>query len=109
VGIDIEQVHPRLHKVAHKFMNPREGGAEVEKLSTDHLCLHWCAKEALYKLYGRRNLDFREHIQVLQPPVGHQGDFRGRIRTGLNENHYLLHAEKIDDYFMVFAVDNPEV
>jgi hypothetical protein len=90
-------------------MNPQEGGDDIEKLSTEHLCVHWCAKEALYKLYGERELDFREHILVLQPPSGHEGDFRGRIRNGANENHYLLHAEKIDDYFMVFAVDNPEL
>lgn len=108
VGIDIEQIHPRLHKVAEKFMNPQEGGDEIDKLSTELLCLHWCAKEALYKLYGERELDFREHIQILQPPSNHEGEFRGRIRTGHDDNHYMLHAEKIDDYFMVFAVDNPE-
>ena len=108
VGIDIEQVHPRLHKVAYKFMSPHEGGDKTEKLSTENLCLHWCAKEALYKLYGKRELDFREHIHVLKPPSGHQGEFKGRIRRGNTENHYMLHAEKIDDYFMVFAVDMPE-
>jgi len=46
VGIDIEQLHPRLHKVAEKFLAPQEGGDDTTKLSTDHLCLHWCAKEA---------------------------------------------------------------
>ena len=41
VGIDIEQVHPRLHKVAEKFMSPEEGINESSVLTTDHLCLHW--------------------------------------------------------------------
>ena len=107
VGIDIEQVHPRLHKVAEKFMSPEESGRHISELSTEHLCLHWCAKEALYKLYGERHLDFREHIRVLQPPSGHEGEFKGMIMTGGKEHHYSMQAEKVEDYFLVFAIDAP--
>ena len=109
VGIDIEQVHPRLHKVAEKFMSPEEGGHAVGDLSTEHLCLHWCAKEALYKLYGERDPDFREHIRVLQPPSGHEGVFKGMIMSGGEEHHYQMQAEKVEDYFLVFAIDAPEL
>ncbi|RLD82931.1 MAG: siderophore biosynthesis protein [Bacteroidetes bacterium] len=108
VGIDIEQVHPRLHKVAEKFLSPEEGADGLGELSTEHLCLHWCAKEALYKLYGERKLDFRDHIHILQPPPGHEGIFKGRIRSGETDRLYHLQAEKVEDYFLVFAIDTPE-
>lgn len=108
VGIDIEQVHPRLHKVAEKFMSPEEAGHEIKDLTTEHLCLHWCAKEALYKLYGLRELDFREHIRILHPPEAHEGVFKGTISTGGEEHHYWLHSQKLEDYFLVFAIDSSE-
>jgi len=109
VGIDIEQVHPRLHKVAEKFMSPEETSHEIKDLSTEHLCLHWCAKEALYKLYGERELDFREHIRILHAPKEHEGIFKGMIRSGGKEQHYHLQAEKVEDYFLVYAIDMPEL
>jgi phosphopantetheinyl transferase len=105
VGIDIEQVHPRLHRVAEKFMSPEEGINESSVLTTDHLCLHWCAKEALYKLYGERELDFREHIRVVQPPPGNEGRFSGRVFNERSSQEFQLKAEKIDDYFLVFAMN----
>lgn len=108
VGIDIEQVHPRLHKVAEKFMSYEEAGHEMETLTTEHLCLHWCAKEALYKLFGERKLDFREHIRIMEPPTGHEGLFKGMIMQEGMEHHYHLHSEKVEDYFLVFAIDAPE-
>ncbi len=108
VGIDIEQVHPRLHRVAEKFMSPEEGGDASHDLSTENLCLHWCAKEALYKLYGERELDFREHIRVLHAPDGHEGVFKGMIMSGGREHHYHMHAEKVEDYFLVFAIDSSD-
>jgi phosphopantetheinyl transferase len=105
VGIDIEQVHPRLHKVAGKFLSPEEGGAEAQA-STENLCLHWCAKEALYKLYGQRQLDFREHIKVLQPPEKLEGTFSGKILLQGQEQHYQLRSERLGDYFLVYAIES---
>ncbi len=105
VGVDIEQISPRLHRIADKFISPEETGREVHELSTAELCLHWCAKEALYKLYGERNLDFREHIRVLDPPANMQGPFEGLIRGRDAASRYQLHSEVIDDYCLVYAVD----
>lgn len=109
VGIDIEQVHPRLHRVADKFISPEEAGGEITALSTDHLCLHWCAKEALYKLYGLRELDFREHIRVEQLPEGYEGDFKGLIMSSGNKHHYFMQSEKVEDYFLVYAIDTFDI
>lgn len=105
VGIDIEQISPRLHRIADRFLSPEETGREVGELSTGELCLHWCAKEALYKLKGERNLDFRENIRVIGPPEGMHGPFEGLIRSRGVTSRYLLHSDVIDDYCLVYAVD----
>ena len=107
VGIDIEQVNPRLHKIATKFLTTDETGVELQAMPTEDLCLHWCAKEAMYKLYGERELDFRDNMKVLDPPKGMEGAFRGLIQTGGKDHYYNLKSEKLDDYCLVYVVGSP--
>ena len=65
-GIDIQTYVPRIRRLARKFVGP----AEAARLPADpaeeltHLHLLWSAKEAVYKAYGRRQLDFREHMMI---------------------------------------------
>ena len=104
VGIDIEQVNPRLHKIAAKFLTTDETGVELQAMPTEDLCLHWCAKEAMYKLYGERNLDFRDHMKVLDPPKEMEGAFRGLIQAGGKDHFFNLKSERLDDYCLVYVV-----
>jgi phosphopantetheine--protein transferase-like protein len=106
VGIDIEQIHPRLHRVAGKFLSPEEGNAEDTELSTEHLCLHWCAKEAIYKLHGERELDFLKHIRILKPEENPNGLLAGRIIQNGSLQECELRAEKIEDYYLVIAMNS---
>ena len=108
VGIDVEQVTQRLHRVADKFLTSEEVGMEPSELSTEALCLHWCAKEALYKLYGERLLDFRRHIQVLDIPENLEGEFTALINNGKKNGVFNLVSEKVEDYFLVFAFDHAQ-
>lgn len=65
VGIDIEEITPRITRIAPRFMN----SSELEMANgTDNLTilyLVWCAKEALYKLYGKKAVDFARDMNVL--------------------------------------------
>ncbi len=60
VGIDIEKIKPRIEKVRDKFLSPEESAFVGKEREMEQLTLTWCAKEALYKLYGKRDLDFRD-------------------------------------------------
>ena len=71
-------------------------------MTTGELCLHWSAKEALYKLYGKRNLDFREHLRVLDPPAQQQGLFAGLISNGGKESLCELFSKKVEDYVLPY-------
>lgn len=107
VGIDVEEISPRLHKVGDKFLTVEETGEEISRMSTENLCMHWCAKEALYKLHGERKLDFKEHIKIQKTPKGYEGAFNGLVKSGGKEFEYDLCSERMDDYFLVYAVDTP--
>lgn len=71
-GIDIQFIVPKITRLAHKFIRPEEKESLNEELLVDQLHFYWGAKEALYKAYGRRQLDFIEHIHVR--PFSYQSD-----------------------------------
>jgi 4'-phosphopantetheinyl transferase len=66
VGIDIEQVKEKVERIAHKFMRKEElafiGGAD--KIQQLYAC--WCAKEAVYKCFGQKEVSFADNI-LLEP------------------------------------------
>ena len=62
VGIDIEKISDKLSRVAHRFLSESEclhAGDDLLKL-----CIYWCAKESLYKWYGKKNLSFKDNIYI---------------------------------------------
>lgn len=76
-GIDIERPQPKLFRIAHKFLTEEELGLPDKDEST--LCIYWCAKEALYKIYGRRQVIFSEHLFVEPFEVQNEGIIKGAI------------------------------
>ncbi len=62
VGIDVELPSARMLRVGPRVLT------EEEMSHTGHdcvnICRYWCAKEALYKRYGKKSLIFREDIRV---------------------------------------------
>ena len=61
VGVDIESLSRDFDRVAPRYMTE----AEIA-LSEDRrwACFVWCAKEAMYKLYGRRGVELRGELRV---------------------------------------------
>lgn len=63
VGIDIEELKPRILPLYPRFMSPKEiKSCDVNNLQD--LYYFWCAKEAMYKWYALKNLDFMEDLFV---------------------------------------------
>lgn len=58
-GIDIEYRSDRILKIRSRFMNPEEeAGIDLEH-EVEHLLIHWCAKETLFKIIGQREWTFK--------------------------------------------------
>lgn len=62
VGIDLEKISPKLQVVAHKFLSETERAHAHSDLT--YLCIYWCAKESLYKWYGKKKLSFKSNIAI---------------------------------------------
>ena len=67
VGIDIENVTARVEKIKHKFLHPDEL-IFVNKNRTEQqielLTLLWSTKEAMFKWWGRGDVDFSEVLRI---------------------------------------------
>ena len=68
VGIDIEIIHPRIAKVAHKFLNDAEKAMLVNLNDEDalkQLAFFWASKEAMYKKHEQLGIDFARDFNIL--------------------------------------------
>ena len=82
IGIDIEIIHPRIAKVAHKFLNDSERAmiANLEqKDQLNQLAFLWAAKEAMSKKYEQLGIDFAKDFNILELTKGDRGTIPAAI------------------------------
>lgn len=107
VGIDIQKIVEKIDRIAHKFMREEETESLEPDTELTHLHVYWGAKEALYKAYGRRQLDFREHIHIKPFQLkGTKGQFKGEVIKDEFHATYLLEYEIIDEFVLVYAMED---
>jgi 4'-phosphopantetheinyl transferase len=104
VGIDIEKIKPRIEKVRDKFLSPEELSSIGNERELEQLTIAWCAKEALYKLYGVRALDFRENIRLGIPAFAGM-TFEAEISFEGKSADFQLYSQKFDDFILVYLVE----
>lgn len=105
VGIDIQEIVPKMERIQHKFMTPADLAGLSQTHYLAHLHVHWGAKEALYKAYGKRKLEFRKHI-VIHPfnfdvTFGHCSGYVEKDNIYLPFN---IHYQTIENYMLVYAI-----
>jgi phosphopantetheinyl transferase len=106
VGIDVQVLVGRIERLARKYMRPEEmAGLSVER-RIEHLHVYWGAKEALYKAYGRRRLDFCENLFVGPFPLEKsRGSTRGRIVKDAFQTVYRIHYAIEAAYVLVWVME----
>ena len=104
VGIDIEPVKEKLVRIIPRILSADEYWHANN--NPDMLCVYWCAKEALYKLYSLRQLSFREQINVNSFDFRENGTLFGTIRT----DRYLIHCavfyQKIHNFIVAYTFES---
>ncbi|MGV3684421.1 MAG: 4'-phosphopantetheinyl transferase family protein [Daejeonella sp.] len=107
VGIDIELIKDKIERIAHKFMNAGEL-AFISQDRIEHLYVCWCAKEAIYKLHGKKNISFLDHIRIMPFNYPGSGTFEATLDLGARINTYTVHYDKFDGYMIGYVSDNNE-
>jgi 4'-phosphopantetheinyl transferase len=106
VGIDIERLKDRIHRIYERFLTPGEDRAIGETNRLEKLYIAWGAKEALYKIHGKPEVDFQHDIHIgsfdyLCRRIG-QCSAMLNMPDGMEE--YDIFYERISDYMLVYAL-----
>lgn len=104
LGLDLEYMGQDIQKVAHKFLNDDEYITENEELQNFHLYIHWCAKEALYKLCDKQDINFRKNLTIEPFEPDSCGEIMGWVDNKFWHDKFVLRYFKLSDYIVVYCV-----
>lgn len=97
IGIDIERPQEKILKIINRLFSDDEVayiGKDIIKAS-----IYWSAKEALYKLYGKRKIDFTKDLKL----TWESGQLTGEISMPDYKNKHMFHIENLGKYYFVIA------
>ena len=103
VGIDIELVKEKIERIADKFLSAEEQSFIDTSHRIEHLYICWCAKEAVYKLQGKRNVSFKDHIKLNPFPYSAEGSFGARLEAEQLCKTFEVNYERFNDYMIGYV------
>jgi len=104
VGIDIEQIRQKVERIAPKFMNQGELAAvPTDEHKVNVLYAYWCAKEAIYKCYGQKEVSFVDNISLQPFPYAHQGSIQAQLHKGEVNLDYEVNYFQYEDYMVGYV------
>lgn len=102
VGLDLEFMVQNIDRVSHKFLNSDEYIVEDDRKNF-HLYIHWCAKEALYKLLDKQDINFRKNLTIEPFEPDECGEIMGWVDNKFWHDKFLLRYFKIENYVVVYC------
>jgi phosphopantetheinyl transferase len=101
VGIDLEQPKSKLVRIAPRVLDTEEltdAGDDLTKL-----CIYWCAKEALIKVYGKKDLTLAKNLKITPFQLKQGGDIIGRIIASGIETTIPLQYSVTENFVLVWS------
>lgn len=109
VGIDIEIIKDKIERVASKFLVKDEIDFIDKQQKVEHLYVCWCAKEAIYKLQGKKNVSFKDHIRIHPFAYKQNGNFTAVLKTDEEHKEFNVHFEKFENYMIGYVAGYNEL
>lgn len=98
IGIDLERPREQLLRIMPRISRPEELHYINGNLET--ATIQWSIKEALYKLYGKRKVDFKTNLLISK--IG--GNYLGAIHMPDQQSEHKILIEKIKDTYLILAL-----
>ncbi len=103
VGIDLEYMRVNINAFASKFLNKREKITRRWADRTYHLYIHWCAKEAIYKICDKEGINIVNDITIEPFDIHDSGEIRGSVKNERIDDQFTLFYSKYDNYTIVWT------
>ena len=109
VGIDIEIIKNKIERVANKFLVKEEIDFIDTQNKIEHLYICWCAKEAIYKLQGKRNVSFKDHIRLKAFSYQEEGSFEATLTADQECKTFDVFYERFENYMIGYVAGCTEL
>jgi 4'-phosphopantetheinyl transferase len=103
VGIDIEQVKDKVERIASKFMRKEEMAFITERNKIKQLYVCWCAKEAVYKCFGQKEVSFADNILLKPFEFEGHGVVEARLFKEDTDLNYSVGYLQYEDYMIGYV------
>jgi 4'-phosphopantetheinyl transferase len=103
VGIDLEYMSVNIDAFAFKFMNRKEKVVKDTDQRKYNLYIHWCAKEALYKICDKEGIGIRNNITIEPFNLKDSGELKGKVHTKKIKETFDLNYTRYDNYTIVWT------
>ena len=104
VGIDIESLDRDFSAVEKKALSEDEIDDLEDEKRNEQLAIYWCAKEAVYKLLSRYNVDFAEQIEIERFRPRGEGELEATFTSKNEEEEFDLEYITFDRHILVWVV-----
>ncbi|WP_131538436.1 4'-phosphopantetheinyl transferase family protein [Pedobacter nototheniae] len=101
VGVDIELIKHKIKSIKHKFLSDIELAQKQIGDNTDGLYVCWCAKEAIYKWYGKKGLEFKQHIHIKPFKLKSEGSLNAIVELPEGTRSLTVNYFKTKDGYML--------
>ena len=104
VGIDLESLDRDFSAVEKKALSEDEIDDLDDDNRNEQLAIYWCAKEAVFKLLSRYNVDFAEQIEIERFRLRGEGELEATFTSKDEEEEFDLEYMTFDRHVMVWVV-----
>ena len=102
-ALDMEYLSDRVHRIEKRFLSESELKNISGQDRTFHLYQHWCAKECLIKLYGKKDVHLIDDLKI-HPFFPDQETFTGEVCRDDFSESYTFQYIRFDDYLLVYSL-----
>jgi hypothetical protein len=103
VGLDLEFMSDKVLRIAEKFMRPEELESIDKNQEIYHLYLHWCAKEALYKICDKVDINFVTNLKIEPFKPKEKGLIIGVVNNSYMNEKFTLNYFTHKNYAVVWC------
>jgi len=105
VGIDIQRKEDKITRLYPKFISDSERKMLDENHLPESCHIFWGAKEAMYKAYGKKSLDFRKHMHLYAFKYFRTDlELSGFVHKNETRQDYDIFTHLLDDFYLVYAI-----
>jgi len=106
IGLDLEYMSHKVQDIFHRFVNQDEYITSDPDRRTYHIYIHWCAKEALYKLCDKQDISFIKNLTIEPFEPQDYGVITGRVENRFWHDKFQLSYFSINNYIVVYCCKN---